>query len=123
MIRKTMLMAVLSCMTVVSHQINAGPSEAEISDYLKSNPNDLSGLQHTHSHKGYQQFDFNTVVDIDKLKKTKGKLYSSKEDVMKVLMGGVKNPTGEKELWKEGVQLMVEWHKQNQSWLKDIKME
>ena len=47
MIRKTMLIAVFSCMSAVSHQVNAGPSETEISDYLKSNPNDLSGLQHT----------------------------------------------------------------------------
>ena len=81
----------------------APPSEAQITEYLKGNPNDLSGLQMTHSHKGYQQYDFDTVVDIDKLKRTKGKLYSSKEDVMKVLAGGIKNPTGEKELWKEGL--------------------
>lgn len=81
----------------------APPSEAQITEYLKGNPNDLSGLQMTHSHKGYQQYDFDTVVDIDKLKRTKGKLYSSKEDVMKILAGGIKNPTGEKELWKEGL--------------------
>ncbi len=79
----------------------ADPTEAEISSFLE-NPNDLSGLRHSHSHKGYQQFDFDTV-DIEKLKQQKGKLYSSKEDVMKVLTGGVKNPTGKKEIWKEGL--------------------
>jgi ribonuclease Z len=69
---------------------------------LPDNPHDLSGLELTHSHKGYQQFDFDTV-DLEALKKKGGKLYSSKEDVMKVLSGGVKNPTGKKELWKEGL--------------------
>ena len=59
-------------------------------------------MRHTRSHKGYQQFDFDTV-DIEKLKQQKGKLYSSEEDVMKVLAGGVKNPTGKKEIWKEGL--------------------
>ena len=103
MIHKAMSFALLTGLVAVSYQLKAGPSEAEISEYLMNNPNDLSGLQQTHSHKGYQQFDFNTVVDIDKLKRTKGKLYSTKEDVMKVLTGGIKNPTGEKELWKEGL--------------------
>ena len=71
-------------------------------DYIADDPNDLSGLQLTNSHHSYKQFDFNTV-DLEKLKQQKGRLYSSKEDVMKVLMGGVKNPTGEEELWKEGL--------------------
>ena len=69
---------------------------------LPDNPDDLSGLEHTHSHQGYQQFDFDTV-DLEALKKKGGKLYSSKEDVMKVLTGGVKNPTGDNEIWKEGL--------------------
>ena len=73
-----------------------------LSEYLVGNPNDLSGLQFTTSHHSYKQFDFNTV-DLERLKQQKGRLYSSKEDVMKVLMGGVKNPTGEEELWKEGL--------------------
>ena len=80
----------------------AQADSAKISPYLADNPNDLSGMQHTQSHKGYQQFDFDTV-DLEALKKEGGRLYSSKEDVMKVLTGGVKNPTGEKEIWKEGL--------------------
>jgi len=78
----------------------AGPSEAEIKAYL--NPNDHSGMKQTHSHKGFKQFNFNTV-DMDTLKQRKGKLYSSEEEIMRVLTGGVSNPTGDKELWKEGL--------------------
>ncbi|WP_299589193.1 guanitoxin biosynthesis MBL fold metallo-hydrolase GntH [uncultured Microbulbifer sp.] len=78
------------------------PTESQIKDYLSGNPNDHSGLHPTHSHKGYQQFDFNTI-DIEKLKQKKGKLYSSEEEIRRVLSGGVNNPTGEKQLWKEGL--------------------
>ncbi len=69
---------------------------------LPDNPDDLSGLVHSHSGKGYEQFNFDTV-DLEALKKKGGKLYSSKEDIMKVMTAGVKNPTGKNELWKEGL--------------------
>ena len=49
----------------------AEPTMAQISPYLADNPNDLSGMQHTRSHKGYQQFDFDTV-DLEALKKRGG---------------------------------------------------
>jgi len=80
--------------------VQAASPEEKSGISLPDNPNDLSGLEHTHSHQGYQQFDFDTV-DIEKLKQQKGKLYSSKEDVMKVLTGGVKNPTGKKSSGKK----------------------
>ena len=81
---------------------HAASPEGKSGFSLPDNPYDLSGLEHTHSHQGYKQFDFDTV-DLEALKKKGGKLYSSKEDVMKILTGGVKNPTGDKELWKEGL--------------------
>jgi hypothetical protein len=100
---KVFLMAGLFSGLLVA-QVNAqsASSEEEIKAFLGDNPHGHSGLQHTHSPCGYQQFDFNTV-DLEQLKKTKGRLYWTEEDVIRVLMGGVKNPTGEEELWKEGL--------------------
>jgi ribonuclease BN (tRNA processing enzyme) len=65
---------------------------------VKDHPNDLSGLQRTGKQGDTVEYEFNTVV-----KQQKGRLYSSPEDIMKVLTGGIKNPTGQKELWKEGL--------------------
>ena len=67
----------------------ADPTEAEISSFLE-NPNDLSGLTHSQSHKGYQQFDFDTV-DIEKLKQQKGKLYSSQQEKTEKAGSGLAN--------------------------------
>jgi ribonuclease Z len=119
--RTTLLLVVLTCILSVFGQAHAqAPSEAAISDYLKGHPDDLSGLKRTESHSGYDEYNFNTAVDIDKLTRTKGKLYSSKEDVMKVLSGGIKNPTGQKELWKEGLMFSgvepMPWLKSAANW-------
>ena len=78
----------------------AASIEEKASFSLPDNPDNHSGLEHSHSHQGYQQFDFDTV-DLEKFKQQEGKLYSSKEDVMKVLTGGVKNPTGKKNYGKK----------------------
>ncbi|GEM81433.1 guanitoxin biosynthesis MBL fold metallo-hydrolase GntH [Vibrio superstes] len=53
---------------------------------------------------GYQEFNFDETVDLEELQKKKGNIYSSPEEIMAVLGGGVKNDlqTGE-EMWKEGL--------------------
>jgi hypothetical protein len=83
---------------------------------VKAHPNDLSGLQRTGSQDNTVQYDFNTREQ----ELTKGKLYSSPEDIMKVLAGGVKNPTGKKELWKEGLMFKgvepMPWMKSGANW-------
>jgi ribonuclease Z len=119
--RTRILAVVVTCiLSVFGHAHAQAPSEAVISDYLKGHPDDLSGLRRTESHSGYDQYNFNTAVDADKLTRTKGKLYSSKEDVMKVLSGGIKNPTGQQELWKEGLMFSgvepMPWLKSAANW-------
>jgi hypothetical protein len=42
----------------------SGPSEAEISAFIADHPDDLSGPQPTHSHKGYQRFDLPARRDL-----------------------------------------------------------
>jgi len=96
--KKLLIPILLTSLNVA--QADSAKEKGDIS--LPDNPDDHSGLEHSHSGKGYQQFDFDTV-DLEALIKKGGRLYSSKEDVMKVLTGGVKNPTGDKELWKEGL--------------------
>jgi len=99
---KTITLATVSIGLFAVFSIAQANPEGKSDIILPVNPDDHSGLKHSHSHPGYQQFDFDTV-DLEALKKKGGKLYSNKEDVMKVLSGGVKNPTGDKELWKEGL--------------------
>lgn len=75
----------------------------ELSPQLKAHPNDLSGLLETKAAPGLAQFDFTTTADKDLLSRTPGKTYSGLGDIIQVLTGGVKNPTGREELWKEGL--------------------
>ncbi|MEA1890553.1 MAG: guanitoxin biosynthesis MBL fold metallo-hydrolase GntH [Pseudomonadota bacterium] len=60
-------------------------------------------MTESHSHAKYKQWSFDDSVDIEELRKQKGKIYSNPDEIRAVLSGGVKNPTGEKELWKEGL--------------------
>jgi hypothetical protein len=65
--KMALFLSIIGLFAVFNVAQAADPTDAEIRAMLPDNPNDLSGLQHTHSHKGYQQFDFD-IVDIEKLK-------------------------------------------------------
>lgn len=67
------------------------------------NPFQYYQMETAQKRSGYEQFNFHESVDINSLRQQKGNIYSSKEEIMAVLTGGVnKTPDGQ-ELWKEGL--------------------
>lgn len=99
---RSIFLVYLFGLLVFSLAVPAETKARDIAVPTPDNPNDHAGLHPKQAHAAYQQFDFNTV-DAEKLKQQQGKIYSSPQEIMRVLTGGVKNPTGKQELWKEGL--------------------
>ena len=70
--------------------------------FAQNTPTEKEGLKLIEAKGKITQFEHDRV-DPANLKKRKGKIYSTRKEIMTVLTGGVKNPTGKKELWKEGL--------------------
>jgi ribonuclease BN (tRNA processing enzyme) len=100
--KKQLVFAIIVCLLFLLPVAWAGDSEVVASQMVPDTPDTSSGLRHTLSQEGYSQFDYDTV-DPEKLKQQGGKIYSTPQEIMTVLAAGVNNPTGTKELWKEGL--------------------